>query len=168
MKKLSLWICTIILIITTQQSSYAQSDLQRNQLQLTIKFGGKDVVTPLTTVSTSITRSFSSFTPKLAGKDTTKQKELGEPSAFYLSLSAKQASNDLLKIFSKNKTQFDGTITLVDTYGKNPTRTIVFRKASLYSYSDQLTPESYNDSYGAVAITLLCEELTINGVTMEQ
>lgn len=103
-----------------------------------------------------------------AVKDTAKRKLPNYPGAFYLTMDAKKISDDLLKVFAKKQTRFDGTITIVDSYGKNPTRTIKFKQASLYSYSDQMSAPSYADGYGSYAISLYCQEISINGIIIEQ
>lgn len=66
------------------------------------------------------------------------------------------------------KSIFDGSITITDTYGKLPTKTIKFFKASLYSFSDEYSSTYYADSIGNVVISLSCSSLSINGILIEQ
>ena len=91
------------------------------------------------------------------------------PNASYLTFEVKNISDELLTIFAKKKNLFDGTITIVDTYGKIPTRTIKFKKAGLYNYSDQISGGIYSaDSYSSAAVSISCKELSINGILIEQ
>ncbi len=169
MKKLAVLAIAFLLFTAARAPLYAQSDTQRNKLRMTIISGGKTIVTELTTVSTSLSRSYDDFALSTTPKDTAKsQASADKSSVFYLSISVKQVSNDLLRVLAKKQSHFDGTITLVDTYGKNPTRTISFKQAGLYSYSDQFSGDSYNDSYGTAAVSLYCKELSINGIVIEQ
>jgi len=51
-------------------------------------------------------------------------------------LDAKSLPDEILNVMAAKKSNFDGTITISDSYGKLPTRTIKFIKALLYSFSD--------------------------------
>ena len=46
-------------------------------------------------------------------------------------------------------------------------RDIKFTNASLESYSDQFSTQSYEDSYSSAAISLSAKGLTVNGVVLE-
>jgi hypothetical protein len=74
---------------------------------------------------------------------------------------------DLLNIISKRQNRFDGTITITDSYGKNPTKTIKFKGATLYTYSEQLSEIPYSGAYGSCALSITCKELIIDGVNIE-
>ncbi|RZK70802.1 MAG: hypothetical protein EOO85_20690, partial [Pedobacter sp.] len=76
--------------------------------------------------------------------------------------------DDLLKLVTGKNSNFDGTITITDSFGKLPSRTIKFFKANLYSYSDQYSSTYYNDTVGSVAISISCSSLSINGILIEQ
>ncbi|WP_345949271.1 type VI secretion system tube protein TssD [Mucilaginibacter sp. PAMB04274] len=116
-----------------------------------------------------MSRSYDETPVTAAAKDTLKNRSLAYyPGALYLTVDAKKVSDEMLKVFAKKQNRFDGLITIVDTYGKNPTRTIKFKKASLYSYSDQLSAGSYSETYGTAAISFSCQEVSINGVIIEQ
>ncbi|WP_374950169.1 type VI secretion system tube protein TssD [Mucilaginibacter sp.] len=147
----------------------AQSDENRTKIQMTVTFGGKSIVTDLNGVSTSLSRTYEEMPAVKGVKDSVKYKAPGYGlSAFYLTLDAKKIGEDLLRVFAKKQNKFDGTITVIDTYGKYPTRTIKFKQASLYSYSDQLSAGSYSESYGSAAISISCQEVSINGIVIEQ
>jgi hypothetical protein len=168
MKKLLAITTVLLMSLSLAQTTLAQSDENRNKIQMTVSYGGKDIVTDLNSVSTSLSR-YDEAPGSSAVKDSIKAKAPGYYSAaFYLTIDAKKVSDELLKVFSKKLSKFDGTITLVDTYGKNPTRTIKFKKGSLYSYSEQMSSASYSDAYGSTAISISCEEVSINGVPIEQ
>jgi hypothetical protein len=150
-------------------SAKAQSE-ERNKIMMTINSGGKNITTELSAASFGITRYDTYSTPATdtAAGDTNKTKPaVPERGNYYLSVSAIKVSADLLKVFSKKENRFSGTITITDTYGKNPPREIRFTKASLDSYSDQYTSASYDDAYGYASIVLGCSTLSINGVEME-
>ncbi|TDO21290.1 type VI secretion system tube protein TssD [Pedobacter duraquae] len=169
MKKSLALALALILSVSLFNKIYAQSDENRTKLQLTINSGGKTIVTDLNSVSTSLSRSYDEAPVANAVSDTAKNKSAAiYPGGCYLTMDAKKISDDLLKVFSKKQTRFDGTITIVDTYGKNPTRTIKFTNASLYSFGDQFSTNSYNEAYGATSIAIMCKEISINGVVIEQ
>ena len=149
--------------------TYAQNEESRTKIQMTIVSGGKSITVDLNSVSTSLSRSYDEL-PTVESKDTVKNKNnAAYPGAFYLTVDAKRISDDLLRVFAKKKDRFDGTVTITDTYGKIPTRTIRFKKASLYNYSDQMSTASYgSDSYGSSALSFGCEEVAVNGIVIEQ
>lgn len=172
MKKLFAFAVTLIVSAWTTTKIYAQSEEHRNKIQLVVNSGGKAITTELNSLSTSISRYNEDETSaiKLAS-DTSKTKaKLPSSSspAFYLTLDTKQLDMELLKLFAKKQTRFDGTITITDTYGKNAPKVIKFKQASLYSYSDQFTSASYSDSYGSAVISITCKEIAFNGVNIEQ
>ncbi|CAM4426731.1 hypothetical protein SAMN06265348_12120 [Pedobacter westerhofensis] len=168
MKNISTFTFTFFLLLFTIGVS-AQTDENRTKLQMMISFNGKSVVTELNSVSTSLSRIYDEAITIKAVKDSLK-KEL--PSSylktFYFTIEAKKISDELLRVFARKQNKFDGTITMIDTFGKNPTRTIKFKQASLYSYSDQMSSMSYNDSYGSASISISCQEVSINGIVIEQ
>ncbi len=169
MKHLAL-ISTFVLSIFIAHTGYAQSEESRTKIQLTVNFGGKTIVTDVNSVSTSISRmTYDEALPTVTGKDTVKTKPSQyNPNAFYLSIDAKKISDEMLNVFAKKQNRFDGMITIVDTYGKNPTRTIKFKQGTLYSYSDQLSGSSYSDGYGSSIFSIGCKEVSINGIVFEQ
>ncbi|WP_345950015.1 type VI secretion system tube protein TssD [Mucilaginibacter sp. PAMB04274] len=157
-----------LLLLFFATHTRAQTEESRTQIQMTIVVAGKNIVTDLNGVSTSLSRNYEE-TPVIATKDTSKSKLPGYyPAGFYLTLDAKKISDDLLRVLAKKRNRFDGTITIVDTYGKKPTRTIRFKQASLYSYSDQMSAAGYSDTYSAAAISISCQEVSINGIVIEQ
>lgn len=169
MKALFALAVTFMLTVTSVKITYGQAEETRTKIQMTVTYGGKNIVTDLNGVSTSLSRSYDEAPITAAAKDSLKNKVPGYyPGALYLTVDAKKVSDELLKVFAKKQNRFDGTITIVDTYGKNPTRTIKFKKASLYSYSDQSSAGSYSETYGTSAISFSCQEISINGVVIEQ
>lgn len=168
MKKISTFTFSIFLLLFTIGVS-AQTDENRTKLQMMISFNGKSMVTELNSVSTSLSRIYDEAIINKAVKDSLK-KELPSSylKAFYLTIDAKKISDELLRVLARKQNKFDGTITMIDTFGKNPTRTIKFKQASLYSYSDQMSSMTYNDSYGSASISISCQEVSINGIVIEQ
>jgi len=163
------FILIFLFTIIFSQPVFAQGDEGRTKIQMTINYGGKTVVTDLNSIGTSLSRGYEEEQPSVTAKDSVKTKPTGySPNAFYLTIEAKKISDDLLTVFAKKQNRFDGTITIVDTYGKNPTRTIKFKQASLYTYSDQLSAGPYNEGYGSAGLSFTCKEVSINGILIEQ
>ncbi|MRX77837.1 hypothetical protein GJU39_17275 [Pedobacter petrophilus] len=143
---------------------------------MSTSFNGKPLTVPLNSVSTSLSRYYDEPVPgttNVKAKDSTATKTEPVVSSykagiFYLTIDAKSLPDDLLKLVAGKKNTFDGTITIADSYGKLPTRTIKFFKAYLYSFSDQYSSTYYSDSIGNAVISLSCNALSINGVLIEQ
>lgn len=140
-----------------------------------ISFNGKKVSTELSGLSTSISRYAEETIKTVPGNpnDSVKVKSTLPTSPYsggsvYISIDAKNISNELLQILAKKSNAFDGIVTIVDSYNKLPTKTVSFTKATLYSYSDQVSAGYYGDSYGAVSISLNCKTFSINGILIEQ
>ncbi len=161
-------ILTIVMLGSLFNAAKAQSDDDRNKLELTIVYSGKTISVGLNSVSTSLSRS-SDDDDAYATIDTAKSKTktAAKNGTFYLSMVIKKMDVDLLRVFAKREAKFDGSISIVDTYGKNPPTTMQFGGASLESYSDQFSPTSYNDSYSGANISITCAKLTMNGVAIE-
>ena len=141
----------------------------RNKLELSITYGGKTTTASLISASTSLTRYSDDYYPP-ATKDsaTGKAKPADEKrSTFYLTMVVKKVNPDLLRAFAKRGNRFDGAITISDTYGKNPDRTIAFKGGMMESYSDQFTGADYSDSYYGTNVAITCKSITINGVEIE-
>ena len=155
--------------------SYAQDD-SRIKIVLSLIANGKAINTPLNGVSTSVSRYYDEVVTVpigTKGKDTTAVKSnapiaANKAGVFYLNLDAKSFPDELLKVVAGKNSNFDGTITITDSYGKIPSRTIKFFKANLYSFSDQYSSTYYNDSIGSAAISLNCGSISINGILIEQ
>ena len=142
----------------------AQTD-ERNKIQMVINNQGKTITAELSAVSLGITRYNDAYeTAETAAMPKEKSTLQGN---YYLALSVKKVSPELLKLFAKKQTRFNGTITITDTYGKNPAREIKFTNAALDSYSDQFSTMSYDDAYSVASISLSVKGLTVNGVEIE-
>lgn len=145
-------------------------DETRNKLEMSISYGGKTIPASLISVSTSLTRYSDDYYPPVV-KDSagSKGKSADEKhGTFYLTLVIKKVNPDLLRVFAKRNNRFDGTITISDTYGKNPEKNISFKGGAMESYSDQFSGADYNDSYYGTSVSISCKSLTINGVEIEQ
>ncbi len=141
----------------------------RNKLELSIMYGGKTITASLISASTSLTRYSGDYYPSQTTDSATGKKEPADDkrSTFYLVLVVKKISPDLLRAFAKRDNRFDGTITISDTYGKNPDRTIAFKGGTMEGYSDQFSGADYNDSYYGSNVSITCKSMTINGVEIE-
>lgn len=159
----------LLFLLVCSNSVSAQSDESRTKLQMTISFNGKSIVTDLNGVSTSLSRIYDETPAIKTTRDSLKaQLPSAYLKAFYLTIDAKKISDDLFRVFAGKQNKFDGIITVIDTFGKNPTRTIKFKQASLYSYSDQMSVSSYSDTYGSASISISCQEVSVNGILIEQ
>lgn len=161
-------ILTIVLLGSSFNAANAQSDDNRNKLELTIVYGGKTISAELISVSTSLSRSsYYDDASTIIDTAKSKTKTAAKHGAMYLSMMVKKVSVDLLRVFAKKEKKFDGNISIIDTYGKNPPMTLQFSGASLDSYSDQYSTTSYNDSYSGANVAITCTKLTVNGVEIE-
>ncbi|WP_231625551.1 hypothetical protein [Pedobacter sp. R20-19] len=157
------------------KTAYAQQEDARISIVLSVKSQGKTINTALNSVSTTLSRynDETALSLPAKGKDSTSTKASMatsgyKPGIFYLIMDAKNLQDDMLKLLASKKITFDGTITITDSYGKIPTRTIKFLNGSLSSYSDQFSSTYYGDSIGNVSLSLNCTGLSINGVMLEQ
>jgi len=150
-------------------NTYAQSEESRTKIQMTINFKAKIIVTELNGLSFSLARNPDEIPAGKTSKDSLASKTYGySQSSIYLTLDTKKISDELLSVFAKKQATFDGSITIVDTFGKNLTKTIKFKQASLYSYSDQVSTTAYSETYGAASLSFNAKEISINGITLEQ
>ncbi|WP_166334280.1 type VI secretion system tube protein TssD [Sphingobacterium chungjuense] len=168
MKQTFVLIFVLALSSILSSNGFAQQSDNRTKIQLTITFEGKEIVTDLTGVSTSFSRNPENVetlpsTAKDTVKPTTTDYYVGN---IYLGVDAHQISDDMLRIFSKKQTRFDGKITVVDTYARTPDRTITFKDAAVLSFSQQMS--TYGESYGNSAMTFSCKEIAVNGIDIEQ
>ncbi|MFC4210862.1 hypothetical protein ACFOWA_06705 [Pedobacter lithocola] len=175
MKNLISTILSLFLVIVFLQKSHAQEET-RVKINLSVTANGKQINVPLNSVSTSVSRYYDEVntTPVAAkGKDSTSTKADIPTSGFkagifYLNLDVKNLPDDVLRLIAVKKSSFDGIITITDSFGKLPTRTIKFFKATLYSFADQYSSSYYGDSIGNVSISLSCNSISINGISIEQ
>jgi len=164
---------TLLFALYFNQNANAQTDERRNKIEMTITFGGKTIKSELNSVGTSISRFTDDQTPqiKTSSKDSIKNAvnttPISQADVFYLSMEVKKMDPELLKVLAKKQNRFDGIITITDTYGKNPTKTIKFIGASLYSYSDQFSVAPYGDAYGSCSLSINCKGFVIDGITIE-
>ena len=165
----------ILFVLTFISLGSSAQDDSRIKIVLNVNTKGKVINAPLNGVSTSVSRYYDEAIaiPATKAKDTTALKAVMPPAGnragvFYLNLDAKSFPDELLKLVAAKNSNFDGTITITDSYGKIPSRTIKFFKAYLYSFSDQYSSTYYNDSIGNAAISLSCSSLSINGILIEQ
>lgn len=153
-------------------NSYAQTEEKKNKVTLTITDAGKQLSAELTSFNISISRYEDSDDEPIdikPAKDTVKLKLPHNPvrrvdGISYLGLEAKAISTEMLKVIARRKGRFDGFITVVDPADNKVLKTVKFKQASLYSYSDQISAMSYGDSFGSVGLSINCKELTIDGV----
>lgn len=162
---------TASLMLFSIAGAHAQSQNDRIRIQMTVTQSGKKIVSDLNNLSMSLTRPVDDYTATAPKTSDTSKKDYGVKtygSGAYLNLEIKTLSNELLTLFSKKSNVFDGTVTITDSYGKIPERVISFKKARLYSLSDQYSGTYYSDTYGSSMVAFYCDELAINGITIEQ
>jgi len=160
----------IILLLLCLSTSLAAQIEVRNKIVMTINVNGKNITSDISTVSFGVSRYADYSIPPASNDKDVKDKAIAavnERGAYSLSIMVRKVDDDMLKLFSKKETRFDGTITITDTYGKNPAREIKFKKAALESYQDQFTATYYDDGYASASVMLNCAGLSINGVAFE-
>lgn len=149
----------------------AQSDPHRFKIDLAIEYAGKKLVTTLGSVNLSLSRYDEHKPESEPARDTSKKviaNSAGYRSSFYLNVDTRLVSDDMLHVISKKDTRFSGIITIKDTYGKLPGRTIRFAQASVSNFSDQYSTASYGDYLGNFVFSITCKEISINGIPIEQ
>ncbi|RFZ95629.1 hypothetical protein D0C36_08960 [Mucilaginibacter conchicola] len=181
MKKAIFLITSFAMLLMAEQT-FAQSEVQteekKNKIVLTVMDGGKALNTDINSVSLSISRYEDSDEAeaapevKPAGKDTSKIKIpnriLKQANGIsYLSIEAKSLSPELMKILAKSKSKFDGSITITDPATKKVIKSLKFKQASLYSYSDNFSALSDSYGYGSSVISINCKGLSIDGVSFD-
>lgn len=134
------------------QITYGQLDEKRTKVEITVKDGNKTITVPVRTASVSFTRGVVSKDPL----DKTDNR------SYYLTLDFEKQDTNLLRAFATSKNGLDGQITMVDTFGKLPSRKFEFKGGKLDSLSDQISSE-YTSSY----FSLICNLLIIDGITIE-
>ena len=167
MKRIIILFFCCCLSFTCIQHTQAQDN--RVKIQLSIKYQQKTLETALNSISTSLTRSADDEDLSVNPKDTAKgDKTVHYGNSFYMNMDTKGLSDEMLQLFSKKSTRFSGTITITDTYGKNPDRVIKFSQGYLTALSDQYSGASYSDSYSSTAFSIICKEVSVNGIPLEQ
>lgn len=140
----------LILLCSLTQISYGQEE-KRTKIEITVKDGNKTIVVPVRTATVSFTKS------------TTKDPvDKTDSKTYFLSIDFEKQDINLLRAFSTSKNGLDGQLTMVDSFGKNPSRKFEFKGAKLEALSDQLNGD-YTSSY----FSLYCTLLIIDGVTLE-
>ncbi|MBP4137086.1 hypothetical protein [Flavobacterium geliluteum] len=152
MNKKSLTLLAIVFFFLTQ-ISYSQFDEKRTKIEISIKDGNKTIIVPVRSSTVSFSRSANSV------KDT---ENSNDSKNYYLSIDFEKQDINLLRAFAKNKTGIDGELTMIDIYGKAPSRKFEFKGATLDALSDQL-----NGDYSSSYFSLNCRSLIIDGVTLE-
>ncbi|MFD2286667.1 hypothetical protein GJU39_18870 [Pedobacter petrophilus] len=165
MKKNIILTLLLILLGAGINSVHAQSEEERNKIQMVIDEGGQKIIVDLNNISTTMSGYSTAYA--VDSNSTTGKKVAAEQSDyFYLSMEVKKIEPSMMKILFKRDARFDGTITVTDTYGKNPVRIIKFKQAKVSNYSDQISRASYNDAYSMSALSVSCNSITIDGVVI--
>ncbi|GAA3784478.1 hypothetical protein [Flavobacterium ginsengiterrae] len=134
------------------QISFGQIDEKRTKIEISVKDGNKMLTVPLRSATISFTKGANYKDPE----DKTDNR------SYYLNIDMEKQDINLLRAVAGSKNGLDGQITMVDTYGKTPTRKIEFKAAKLDALSDQLTGD-YSSSY----FSFYCNLLIIDGIKIE-
>ncbi len=134
------------------QISFGQIDEKRTKIEISVKDGNKMLTVPLRSATISFTKGANYKDPE----DKTDNR------SYYLNIDMEKQDINLLRAVAGSKSGLDGQITMVDTYGKTPTRKIEFKAAKLDALSDQLTGD-YSSSY----FSFYCNLLIIDGIKIE-
>lgn len=161
----------LLLLLARVTCANAQNEDTRNKIEMTVDFNGRTYTADINSLSVSLARDMSSDVGSTINPQdsTASNLKLAMPQGnfVYLTFEVKQINKDLLQVLAKRANQFNGTIVITDSYGKNPTRTLAFKTATLYSYSDQFSAFAYNTTFGNTAISVACKTIAIDGVLME-
>ncbi|QSW88787.1 MULTISPECIES: hypothetical protein [Flavobacterium] len=149
-KKILSFLLISFLFLT--QITYAQLEEKRTKVEITVKDGNKTITVPVRTATVSFTKGIASQDPL----DKTDNRN------YYLTVDFEKQDTNLLRAFASHKNGLDGQITMIDTFGKLPTRKFEFKGGKLDSLSDQLSAD-YTSSY----YSIYCNLLIIDGVTIE-
>jgi hypothetical protein len=149
MNKKSLSLLIIIFCFVTGFSSAQQLEEKRLKIEITVKDGNKSITSAVRTATFSFTR------PVAASSDTSQKN-------YFLSIDFEKQDLNLLRAFTKSKNGLDGQLTMVDIYGKAPSRKFEFKGATLDALSDQL-----NGDYSSSYFSLNCSLVIIDGITIE-
>lgn len=152
----NLTLLIIAFCFLTGLSFSQQLEDKRVKIEITVKDGNKTIIAPVRTATFSFTTSIHN------GISTDGTEKKGQTKNYYLSLDFEKPNIALLKAFMANKNGLDGQITMVDSYGKMPSRKLEFTKANIDSLSDQITAD-YTSTY----MSIMCATLIIDGVNIE-
>ena len=142
----------LICLCFLTQISFGQIDEKRTKIEISVKDGNKMLTVPLRSATISFTKGANYKDPE----DKTDNR------SYYLNIDMEKQDINLLRAVAGSKNGLDGQITMVDTYGKTPTRKIEFKAAKLDALSDQLTGD-YSSSY----FSFYCNLLIIDGIKIE-
>ncbi|WP_163410718.1 hypothetical protein [Flavobacterium ajazii] len=142
-----------VLFCSLTQITYGQEE-KRTKIEITIKDGNKTITAVVRSATVSFTKPSEPVSKDPLDKNASKN--------YYLAVDFEKQNITLLSAFAKSKNGIDGELTMVDTYGKTPSRKFEFKGATLDALSDQL-----NGDYSSSYFSLNCRSLIIDGVTIE-
>lgn len=148
-----LFFALAFLYLSTGTALAQQEEGKRLKIELTVKAGNEQVTSAIRSFTVAYNRALN---------DTGKDSVAEPPKGHYLSIDLEKQHIPLLRVLMPNRKGLDGQITVVDTYGKLPTRKIEFKLAVMETMNDQVTGD-----YGGAFMTLNCATLIIDGVKLE-
>lgn len=144
------WLLPVLFLFANVVNAQS-SEEKRMKIELTVKHGSETTVSILSSTSISFTRQdYAVDSSNLPIRN------------FSLAVNFDKPSIQTIRAFIKNKNGVDGQITVVDTYGKLPSRKLEFKSAILDGLSDQFTSD-----YTTMYFTMRCAELTIDGLKID-
>ena len=153
MKKLThITIITLIFISSTLNAQNAK----RYLIEMSVTAKGKVFKLPLASASYSINRDL-------------QENDSLYPATkkyIYYAIGPEKMTKDLLLMLKDSKTKSDILITMTDSFGKEPKRETLLKRALISGISESFSPFTYEYS-SAINISIMAESMVIEGVEIE-
>lgn len=125
---------------------------KRFNIEMSFSYNGKSIKTLLSSASYNINREvYEADSPSSQKK------------YIYFSVVPTKLDKELLSAIKDKKAVYDILITMSDSYGKEPKRETLLKKASLSSISESYSNYNY-DYTGNANLTLIAEAIVLDGV----
>ncbi|HMR82891.1 MAG TPA: hypothetical protein PKE30_07155 [Niabella sp.] len=145
----------ILLVLTLFCTVAKAQNEKRYSIEMTFTHKGKIIITPLASASYSLNRDVYDSDSLYPSKK-----------YIYYSVVPLKLDKDLLSAIKDKKASYDIQITMTDTYGKEPKKETLLKKASVSAISESYSPYNY-DYAGSVNLSLMAESIVIEGVEIE-
>lgn len=148
---LSAFFLALTLFCTAAQ---AQNE-KRYSIEMTFTYKGKMIKTPLSSASYSLNRESYDSDSLYPRKK-----------YIYYAVVPLKLDKDLLLAIKDKKASYDIQVTMTDTYGKEPKKETLLKKASVSAISESYSPYNY-DYAGSVNLSLIAESIVLEGIEIE-
>ncbi|WP_346238702.1 hypothetical protein ABDK00_004615 [Niabella insulamsoli] len=147
---------TAILIALTLWAipSKAQNE-KRYVIEMSFTYEGKTVKAPLSSASYSINRDVYDEDSSYAAKK-----------VIYYSVVPQKLEKELLMAIKNKKASYDIRVTMTDSYGKEPQKETLLKKAMFTNITESYAPYSYE--YGSsVSLGISASSIVVDGVELQ-